>query len=229
MGRKPLIELPSSGMSANSVGISTPPLTGPGSLPTRKRGRPRTKGVAILSASAPISATRLGPSLEGLSTGELRFLHAYFDANSATKGDANKAASAAGYSQAAKAATKILKKYDQALFASALEAVGMSKMTLALRLKRIIDDPTSDNKEVISATKMMLTAMGERTEAGGSSVNVNVAAPKSLVMVGFDSAGISNMLKGKKQLPESTNGETESAVVEGELLSSDNEIQHSEG
>lgn len=145
-------------------------------------------------------------------TREKRFLAAYYDANSVTKGHGIESARAAGYAGdnavLSKMGQRILRQHEDLVFAEALQSIGMSKMTLALRLKRIIDDPNADNKEVLAATKLMLTAMGERVESGGANVNVNVAAPKSLVMVGFDQPALKGMLKGKplKQL-ENKSGE----------------------
>lgn len=161
------------------------------------------------------------PSGPNFSSKEQAFLHAYYDANSPTKGKGKESAILAGFADHRQYA-KVLKKYEDTVFAGALESVGLSKITLAFRLKRIIDNPNSDNKDVLAATKLMLSVMGERTETGNS-VNVNVAAtPKSLVMIGFEGEGLSNMLRGKKapQLKES-NAEGETSVVEGELLSSD--------
>lgn len=166
-----------------------------------------------------VEATPTGPNF---SSKEQAFLHAYFDANSPTKGLGKESALLAGFSDH-RLYSKILKKYEEQVFAGALESVGLSKLTLAFRLKRIIDNPMSENKDVLAATKLMLSVMGERTETGNS-VNVNVASPKSLVMIGFENEGLSNMLKGKKpaQLKESNEGQA--SVVEGELVSTDSEI-----
>lgn len=163
------------------------------------------------------------------SSKEQAFLHAYFDANSPTKGKGKESAIAAELADH-RLYAKILKKYEAVVFAGALETVGLTKMTLALRLKRIIDNPDSDNKDVLAATKLMLSVMGERTETGTAGINVNIATqPKSLVFVGFEGEGINNMLKGKKPaaLPESVNVETQgdAGLVEGQLPSRDSETK----
>lgn len=162
------------------------------------------------------------------SSKEQAFLHAYFDANSPTKGKGKESAIVAELADH-RLYAKILKKYEAVVFAGALETVGLTKMTLALRLKRIIDNPNSDNKDVLAATKLMLSVMGERTETGTAGINVNIATqPKSLVFVGFEGERINNMLKGRKapaQLPESVNVESEISVVEGQLPSSDSETK----
>lgn len=165
-------------------------------------------------------------ALEKLTPSESGFLFHYYDANSLTKGEGKKSAIAAGYSDktAGFTATRILKKHDQIVFAGALESVGMNRMTLALRLKRIIDDKYADNKEVLAATKMMLSVMGERTESGGTNVNVNVAAPKSLVFVGFDDKGVNDMLTGKKpKLLENNEAQGTTGLEQVSVASADTE------
>src|SRR5579859_4797275 len=139
---------------------------------------------------------KIEPPIPGpnFSNREQAFLHAYFDANSPTKGKGKESAALAGFSDH-RLYAKILKKYEDQVFAGALESVGLSKLTLAFRLKRIVDDEKSDSREVLAAVKLMLSVMGERTETGNS-VNVNVATqPKSVVMIGFEGEGLSNMLK----------------------------------
>lgn len=189
-------------------------------------GKRKTRSVGGSESSA-IDTTQSGPTTN-FSSKEQAFLHSYFDANSPTKGKGKESAIAAGLSDH-RLYAKILKKFENSVFAGALEAVGLSRMTLALRMKRIIDDPDADNKDILAASKLMLSVMGERTETGTAGVNVNIATqPKSLVFVGFEGEGISNMLRGKKpaQLTES-NEETlrSEGVVEGSLVGADSEAR----
>lgn len=188
-------------------------------------GKKRTNAGPNLTESASETTPK---RVLNFSSKEQAFLHAYFDANSPTKGKGKESAIVAELADH-RLYAKILKKYEAVVFAGALETVGLTKMTLALRLKRIIDNPDSDNKDVLAATKLMLSVMGERTETGTAGINVNIATqPKSLVFVGFEGEGINNMLKGRKapaQLSENVNVESEVSVVEGELLSSDSETK----
>jgi hypothetical protein len=207
-----------------------PEAQGPATQEKRPVGRPKKirlmgeKFSLPVKVSEPIQATPTGPTTN-FSNREQAFLHAYFDANSPTKGKGKESASLAGFSDH-RLYAKILKKYEDQVFAGALESVGLSKLTLAFRLKRIIDDERSDPRDVLAATKLMLSVMGERTETGNS-VNVNVATqPKSLVMIGFEGEGLSNMLRGKKPLQlENKNGESEASVVEGGVVSADSEVK----
>lgn len=168
------------------------------------------------------------PSGLNHSSPEDAFLFNFYDANSPTKGRAIESAEKAGYKKPDAAAARILKKYESssAQFAAALESVGLTRMTIALRLKRIVENPDSNDKEVLAATKLMLSVMGERTETGNS-VNVNVASPKSLVFIGFENESLNNMIQGKKQLENKDAGET--SVVEGELVSGDNQAESAKG
>lgn len=189
-----------------------------------RSGKLKIKNAGTLGASA-IELPTTGPNF---SSKEQAFLHAYFDANSPTKGKGKESAQQAGLSDH-RLYAKILKKYDTMVMAGALEAVGLPKLTLALRLKRIIDDPDADAKDILAATKLILSVMGERTETGTAGINVNIATqPKSLVFVGFEGEGINNMLRGKKppQLQES-NEEVRGTegVVEGSLASADSEAK----
>jgi hypothetical protein len=141
------------------------------------------------------------------SNNEQAFLHHYFDINSQTKGNANASALAAGFSEnnAYKASARILSKHEKTLLAAALESIGITKHTLALSLKKIIEDPTTPAQHKLAAIKQMATVMGEKVDGSGS-VNVNVAAaPKSLVLVGFNDDSVEKMLTGKPapQLPPS--------------------------
>lgn len=187
-----------------------------------RSGKLKIKNAGTLGACA-IEPPTTGPNF---SSKEQAFLHAYFDANSSTKGKGKESAQQAGLSDH-RLYAKILKKYEAVVFAGALETVGLTKMTLALRLKRIIDNPDSDNKDVLAATKLMLSVMGERTETGTAGINVNIATqPKSLVFVGFEGEGINNMLRGKKppQLQESNEeARGTEGVVEGSLASANSE------
>lgn len=177
-------------------------------------GRRKTRSAG--GNESAIEPTPTGPTTN-FSSKEQAFLHSYFDANSPTKGKGKESAIAAGLSDH-RLYAKILKKFENSVFAGALEAVGLSRMTLALRLKRIIDDPDADNKDILAASKLMLSVMGERTETGTAGVNVNIQTqPKSLVFVGFEGEGINNMLRGKKpaQLTESVDAsQVTDAVLE---------------
>lgn len=180
-------------------------------------GKRKTRSAG--GSESAIEPPTSGPTTN-FSSKEQAFLHSYFDANSPTKGKGKESAIAAGLSDH-RLYAKILKKFENSVFAGALEAVGLSRMTLALRLKRIIDDPNADNKDILAASKLMLSVMGERTETGTAGVNVNIATqPKSLVFVGFEGEGISSMLRGKKpaQLTESVDApQVTDAVLESGL------------
>jgi hypothetical protein len=141
------------------------------------------------------------------SNNEQAFLHHYFDINSPTKGNSVASAVAAGFTEnnAYKASARILSKHEKTLLAAALESIGVTKMTLALSLKKIIEDPATPAQHKLAAIKQMATVMGEKVDGGGN-VNVSVAAaPKSLVLVGFNDDSVEKMLTGKSspQLPPS--------------------------
>ena len=86
------------------------------------------------------------------------------------------------------------------MLAAALESVGVSKLTLAISLKEIIQSKETSARDKLTAIKQIATVMGEKVDGnGGLSVNI-AATPKSLVMVGFEDDALSRMLKGKKQL-----------------------------
>jgi hypothetical protein len=148
-------------------------------------------------------ATKQEPALQ-FSTQEQGFLHHFFDSSSETKGNPQESARRAGYSERslAKAARRILQRYENAMLSGALTAVGVSKMSLALRLKAILEDKGAKDKDVLLAIKLCATALGEKVDGASTAVNVNVASPKSLVVIGMGD-DVNEMLTGKKdkQLP----------------------------
>src|SRR5579871_6624030 len=92
-----------------------------------------------------------GPALSKpvYSDNEQAFLHHYFDINSPTKGNPAQSALAAGYSEknVYKASSRILAKHDKTLLANALESIGVTKLTLALSLKKIIEDSSTSARD----------------------------------------------------------------------------------
>src|SRR5262249_23036304 len=99
---------------------------------------------------------------------------------------------------ARKASARILSKHERTLLASALESVGVSKLTLALKIKELLSNPETGDRETLTALKMALTAMGGKVDGNRGVNGAIAAAPKSLVFIAEDDS-IRNMLTGKKK------------------------------
>ena len=131
---------------------------------------------------------------------EIKFIEAYFGIASLTRGDLKKSATKAGY-KTIKGPSRILaERAASTQFSESLKAVGVDKNTIAVRLKKMLADPKTNNKDIIASCKMLLVAMGETVDGNRTQVTVTSGA-KSLVVVGFGEE-MNDMLKGKqKPLP----------------------------
>lgn len=118
-----------------------------------------------------------------LDTREVVFLANYYASDSPTKGNGVQSAVKAGYSEitAHNLYVKLLKKYEDCSFRASAKAVGITKPYLAMRLKRILEDPASKGSEVLSAVRLVLANMGETTDSSGAAA-LNFNAPTMVIM-----------------------------------------------
>ena len=119
---------------------------------------------------------RVGPSKRGkpakLDTRDLLFLEAYYGEESPTKGKQIESAKAAGFAEstAITKSTRLVKRFGQGRAAESLNAAGVNKPYLAMRLKYVLE--TGKSPEILSAARLAYTLLGESTdEAKGGTTN----------------------------------------------------------
>jgi hypothetical protein len=102
----------------------------------------------------------------------MAFLDYFYSKDSETKGNAQKSALRAGYSEsvALTKATRIIKRFGDASAGASLNAVGVNKPYLASRLKSVLEN--GDDKEILAAARLAYTLLGETTGDGGAATNV---------------------------------------------------------
>ena len=157
---------------------------------------------------------------------ELRFISAYFGSDSPTKHNGAQSAMAAGYSNksAHVTAVQILKKYDDAGFGKALNAVGINKLFLAGKLRELFDNPSTKEQGILTALRLILSNMGERVDSQQAATTINMNSPKSLVLVGIEPKRLEAMTSPQTVLAEPSDSkepieveimENEGGVTEG--------------
>jgi hypothetical protein len=112
---------------------------------------------------------------------EAMFLSNYYGEKSPTKGNGQESARAAGYSESV-ALTKwprILKKFGDNGIKDSLQAVGITKPYLAMKIKHILEN--GKVTDMIPALRMALAGLGEVTGEGGN-VSVNATGPVMVIV-----------------------------------------------
>lgn len=157
-----------------------------------------------------------------LDTREVNFLANYYAQDSPTKGNGMQSAVKAGYSEATahNLYEKILKKYEDCSFRASAKAVGITKPYLAMRLKRILEDPDSKGTEVLAAVRLVLANMGETTDSSGSGA-MTFNAP-TMVILGATPKKLKALTSGVQSEEEPVMEETDgSGETVGDRASAD--------
>lgn len=151
----------------------------------------------------------------GIDVRDALFLEAYYGEKSQTKGNGLESALSAGYSESV-AHTKwprILKKFGNGGFKDSLRAVGITKPYLAMKMRHILEH--GDDKEQLSAVRMILSNLGETTDqgqGGGNTFNAPV-----MVIVGASAERMRALKEAAYQPTRKELQEAEDARVEHKL------------
>ena len=98
---------------------------------------------------------------------EIQFLAHYHLADSDTKGQKLESALKAGFGEkrAVEMAERILEKYGDLSFKTSLNAFGVTKPFLAMKIRRILDmNPEESAKDILAAARLGLIGLGESTD-----------------------------------------------------------------
>ena len=117
---------------------------------------------------------------------EMLFLEAYYGADSETRGNQVQSAKKAGYtdSVAVTKATRIIKRFGTGSAAQSLNAAGVNKPYLAMRIRYVLE--TGKSQEILSGARLAYALLGETTDESKGGVNNTYNAPV-MVIVGANS------------------------------------------
>jgi len=95
----------------------------------------------------------------------------YYSKDSETKGNLTQSALKAGYSEstALTKAPRIINRFGMAGAGESLNAVGVNKPYLAMRIRYVLEN--GGDKEILSAARLAYALLGEITDGGGSVTN----------------------------------------------------------
>ena len=129
---------------------------------------------------------------------EMKFLLAYYEQESPTKGNLAASVVSVGYSKnnANFIGQRIIDRYSGRSFKESVDGMGMTKPYLAAKVREIIESDDSKPETKLMAIKMLLNNFGEKTDTGSQTVNINT--PKALVVVGTSQKKIDAMLEPKR-------------------------------
>jgi len=147
---------------------------------------------------------------------ELEFLLAYYGAASTTKGNAERSALAAGYpaSVGRHQAGRIIKRFGDASASVSLNAAGVNKPYLAMRIRHVLEN--GGDKEILAAARLAYALLGESTDERGGGVTVNSTAPV-MVVVGASRERIAALRNATPQLSRDELERLENERVDAKL------------
>jgi hypothetical protein len=148
---------------------------------------------------------------------EINFLAAFYDASSPTHNDGRASAIEAGYAEAtaSRVAENLLMKYREFDFKAIAQAMGIDRIKLGLAFQKIINEGVP--RDVLNAARLLLSNMGEMTDAAGTQKNVNVNMP-TMVIVGETEERVRRLKSGGKVAPQLPPAPAED-VLEAEVVS----------
>lgn len=141
------------------------------------------------------------PKPEGVDNRRIAFLEAYYGESSATKRQIKESALVAGYSKksAYPMGTKILNKCKDLSFRDITDFLGVNRITIGLALKKVIKD--GKDRDIITAARLLLSNMGEVTDATTQKNSVTTVNMPTIVYMG-ETASLLKALKrqGKEKI-----------------------------
>lgn len=139
----------------------------------------------------------------------------YYSKDSETKGNLVQSALKAGYSEstAITKAPRIIKRFGTAGAGESLNAVGVNKPYLAMRIRHVLEN--GGDKEILSAARLAYALLGEATDSGGSVTNT-FNAP-TMVIVGASQERIKALRGAIPQLSKEEQERLEDAATQERL------------
>jgi|SRR5579863_1673764 len=135
---------------------------------------------------------------EGTDNRRIAFLEAYYGETSSTKRLILESALAAGYAKSAayRMGNQILNRCKDLSFREITDFLGVNRITIGLALKKVIKD--GKDRDIITAARLLLSNMGEVTDATTQKNSVTTVNMPTIVYMG-ETAGLLKALKGRRE------------------------------
>lgn len=151
---------------------------------------------------------------------EIRFLDAFYTADSPTYQDGKASAVAAGYNEkiASRQGENLLAKYRGCDFQAIAKAVGIDRIMLGLRLRSIIQKGA--DRDAMSAARLLLANWGEVTDAASTKINISSQQIIAPMVVGIEQRKLDALCNGYSQAPrlEAENPERSKPTPEEKVI-----------